>query len=412
MHRVVVTGLGIVAPNGNTVSESWENTVNGKSGIGLITAFDASDFPVKIAGEVKNFSLERYVPAKEAKRMDPFIHYGLAASMQAIEDSGFVIEESNAHRIGAIIGSGIGGLPGIEKGYESFYSGGSKKISPFFVPRNIINMVAGHISIRYGLTGVNYAIVSACSTGAHCIGQAARTIERGEQDIIIAGGSEFSTSPMGIGGFAAAKALSTRNESPTEASRPWDADRDGFVLSEGAGILILEQLDHAKSRGANIYAELSGFGINSDAYHMTAPSPSGVGATACMRLAIEDGELNLDQIEYINAHGTSTPAGDKAESDAIKNLFKDHSSKLAISSTKSMVGHMLGAAGGAEAVYTVMSIKDQVAPPTINYETPDPECDLNCVPNEARQMKINYALTNSFGFGGTNGTLLFKRFSG
>ncbi len=411
MRRVAVTGLGIVAPNGNTVPESWSNIVNGVSGIGLIRSFDASSFPVKIAGEIKNFDVTEFVSLKDSKKMDPFIHYGLAASIEAIEDSGIEIRDDNADRIGTIIGSGIGGLPGIEKGYESFLNGGSKKISPFFVPRNIINMVAGHLSIKFGLRGVNYAIVSACSTGAHCIGQAARTIERGEQDVIIAGGAEFSTCPMGIGGFASAKALSTRNEAPELASRPWDLDRDGFVLSDGAGVLVLEALDHALNRGAKIYAELKGFGMNSDAYHMTAPSPSGEGAANCMRMALEDAKLSLDKVSYINAHGTSTPAGDKAETDAVKSLFKEKSASLAISSTKSMVGHMLGAAGGAEAVYTVLAIRDQIAPPTINYDTPDPECDLDYVPNTAREMNIEVGLTNSFGFGGTNGTLVFGKFN-
>ncbi len=410
MRRVVVTGLGLVAPNGNTAPKSWENTIAGISGIGPIESFDASGFPVRIAGEISDFDVTDYISAKDSKKMDPFIHYGLAASIQAIDDSGVEISEQNAHRFGTIIGSGIGGLPGIEKGYESFLNGGAKKISPFFVPRNIINMVAGHLSIKYGITGVNYAIVSACSTGAHCIGQAARTIERGEQDVIIAGGAEFSTCPMGIGGFASAKALSTRNDDPEAASRPWDAERDGFVLSDGAGVLLLEEMDIAKKRGAKIYAEITGFGMNSDAYHMTAPSPSGKGAAACMKMALEDAKVNKEEVQYINAHGTSTPAGDKAETDAVKALFGDHSKKLAMSSTKSMVGHMLGAAGGAEAVFTVMAIRDQIAPPTINYTTPDPDCDLDYVPNTARDLKIDVGITNSFGFGGTNGTLVFSRF--
>ena len=410
MRRVAVTGLGLVAPNGNTAPSSWKNTIAGVSGIGPIESFDASDFPVQIAGEISDFDVTDYISAKDSKKMDPFIHYGLAASIQAIDDAGVEINEENAHRFGTIIGSGIGGLPGIEKGYESFLNGGPKRISPFFVPRNIINMVAGHLSIKYGITGVNYAIVSACSTGAHCIGQAARTIERGEQDVIIAGGAEFSTCPMGIGGFASAKALSTRNDDPKAASRPWDADRDGFVLSDGAGVLLLEEMEIAKKRGAKIYAEITGFGMNSDAYHMTAPSPSGKGAAACMKMALEDAKVNKEDVQYINAHGTSTPAGDKAETDAVKALFGDHSKKLAMSSTKSMVGHMLGAAGGAEAVYTVMAVRDQIAPPTINYTTPDAECDLDYVPNIARDLKIDVGITNSFGFGGTNGTLVFSRF--
>jgi 3-oxoacyl-[acyl-carrier-protein] synthase II len=406
---VVVTGLGLVAPNGNTVAASWENTVNGVSGIGPITAFDATEFTARIAGEIKGFDIARYLAPKEARKMDPFIHYGIAAAVQAIEDSGIEVTEANAKRIGTIIGSGIGGLPGIEKGYQSFLDGGPRRISPFFVPSNIINMVAGNLSIRYGIKGPNYAIVSACSTGAHCIGLAARTIERGEQDVIIAGGAEFATCPTGIGGFASAKALSTRNDDPTAASRPWDAERDGFVLSDGAGVLVLESYEHARARGARMHAELVGFGINSDAYHMTAPSPNGEGAADCMALALADAGLNPEDVDYINAHGTSTPAGDKAETDAVKRLFKDHAYRLAMSSTKSMVGHMLGAAGGAEAVYSILAIRDQVAPPTINLHNPDPECDLDYVPHVARPMKLEVALSNSFGFGGTNGTLVFRR---
>jgi 3-oxoacyl-[acyl-carrier-protein] synthase II len=409
-HRVVVTGLGLVAPNGNSASASWQNTLNGVSGIGPITVFDASGFSTRIAGEIKDFDVTRYISAKDARKMDPFIHYGLAASIQAIEDAGLEITEANAKRIGTIIGSGIGGLPGIEKGYQSFLDGGPRRISPFFVPSNIINMIAGNLSIKYGIKGPNYAVVSACSTGAHCIGLAARTIERGEQDVIIAGGAEFATCPTGIGGFASAKALSTRNDDPTAASRPWDADRDGFVLSDGAGVVVLESLEHAQARSANIYAELAGFAMNSDAYHMTAPSPNGEGAADCMRMALADAKLDVKDVHYINAHGTSTPAGDKAETDAVKALFGDHAYKLAMSSTKSMVGHMLGAAGGAEAVYSILAIRDQVAPPTINLTNPDPECDLDYVPNVAREMEIRVALSNSFGFGGTNGTLVFTRF--
>ena len=409
-HRVVVTGLGLVAPNGNNVAASWKNTVAGVSGIGPITAFDASDFSVRIAGEISDFDITDYMTTKEARKMDPFIHYGMAAAIEAIEDSKLEIDDSNRKRVGTIIGSGIGGLPGIERGYQSFLDGGPRRISPFFVPSNIINMVAGNLSIRYGIRGPNYAIVSACSTGAHCIGLAARTIERGEQDAIIAGGSEFATCPTGIGGFASAKALSTRNDDPTAASRPWDAERDGFVLADGAGIVMLESLEHAEARGAHIYAELVGFAMNSDAYHMTAPSPNGEGAADCMRMALEDANLDPAQVDYINAHGTSTPAGDKAETDAVKALFGDHASNLVMSSTKSMVGHMLGAAGGAEAVFSILALKDQVAPPTINLGTPDPECDLDYAPNQAREMKIDVALSNSFGFGGTNGTLVFSKF--
>ena len=409
-QRVVVTGMGLIAPNGNSVETSWQNILNGVSGIAPIASFDASGFAARIAGEIKNFDITQYIPAKEARKMDPFIHYGLAAAIQAIEDSGIVITAANAKRIGTIIGSGIGGLPGIEKGYQSFLDGGPRRISPFFVPSNIINMVAGNLSIKYGIKGPNYAIVSACSTGAHCIGLAGRTIERGEQDIIVAGGAEFATCPTGIGGFASAKALSTRNHDPARASRPWDAERDGFVLSDGAGVIVLEGLDHAQARGARIYAELVGFGMNSDAYHMTAPSPNGEGAADCMALALADARLNPQDIDYINAHGTSTPAGDKAETQAVKTVFKEHAYKLAMSSTKSMVGHMLGAAGGAEAVYSILAIRDQVAPPTINLTHPDPECDLDYVPNTARPMQIKIALSNSFGFGGTNGTLVFRQF--
>ena len=409
MHRrIVITGLGIVCPVGNTIEQAWPNIVAGRSGIGPITAFDASNFAARISGSIKGLDLDQYIAPKEARKMDPFIHYGMAAGIQAIEDSGLVVTEQNSRRIGLIIGSGIGGLPGIEKGYQAFLDGGPRKISPFFVPSNIINMIGGNLSIKYGIRGPNYAIVSACSTGAHCIGQAARTIERGDVDVVIAGGSEFATSPTGVGGFASARALSTRNDDPERASRPWDKDRDGFVLSDGAGVVVVEEYEHARQRGAKIYAELVGFGMNSDAYHMTAPSPNGEGAAECMELALADAKLNRDTVDYINAHGTSTPAGDKAETDAVKRVFKDHAYKLAMSSTKSMVGHMLGAAGGVEAIFTVLALRDQVAPPTINLETPDPECDLDYVPNVARAMKLTVAVSNSFGFGGTNASLVFR----
>lgn len=399
-HRVVVTGLGLVAPNGSTVDRSWKNIKEGVSGIAPIESFDASGFATTIAGEIKDFDVADYdISVKDARKMDPFIHYGLAAAIQAIQDSGLEVSESNCKRIGTIIGSGIGGLPGIEKGYQSFVDGGPRRISPFFVPSNIINMVSGHLSIRYGIKGANYAVVSACSTGAHCIGLAARTIERGEQDAIIAGGAEYSTCPTGIGGFASAKALSTRNDDPRSASRPWDLERDGFVLSDGAGVVMLESLEHAESRGAEIYAELIGFGMNSDAHHMTAPAPNGAGAADCMRLAIEDARINPVDVSYINAHGTSTPAGDLAETQAVKSVFGDHAYDLVMSSTKSMVGHMLGAAGGAEAIYSILALKEQIAPPTINLENPDPDCDLDYVANSARDMPIKVALSNSFGFG-------------
>ena len=387
-RRIVITGLGIVCPVGNTIAQAWPNIVAGRSGIGPITAFDASNFAARISGSIKGLDLDQYITPKEARKMDPFIHYGMAAGIQAIEDSGIVVTEQNSRRIGLIIGSGIGGLPGIEKGYQAFLDGGPRKISPFFVPSNIINMIGGNLSIKYGIRGPNYAIVSACSTGAHCIGQAARTIERGDVDVVIAGGSEFATSPTGVGGFASARALSTRNDDPERASRPWDKDRDGFVLSDGAGVVVVEEYEHARQRGAKIYAELVGFGMNSDAYHMTAPSPNGEGAADCMELALADAKLNRDTVNYINAHGTSTPAGDKAETDAVKRVFKDHAYKLAMSSTKSMVGHMLGAAGGVEAIFTILALRDQVAPPTINLETPDPECDLDYVPKVAREMKL------------------------
>ena len=407
-RRIVITGLGIVCPVGNTIEQAWPNIVAGRSGIGPITAFDASNFAARISGSIKGLDLDQYIAPKEARKMDPFIHYGMAAGIQAIEDSGLVVTEQNSRRIGLIIGSGIGGLPGIEKGYQAFLDGGPRKISPFFVPSNIINMIGGNLSIKYGIRGPNYAIVSACSTGAHCIGQAARTIERGDVDVVIAGGSEFATSPTGVGGFASARALSTRNDDPERASRPWDKDRDGFVLSDGAGVVVVEEYEHARQRGAKIYAELVGFGMNSDAYHMTAPSPNGEGAAECMELALADAKLNRDTVDYINAHGTSTPAGDKAETDAVKRVFKDHAYKLAMSSTKSMVGHMLGAAGGVEAIFTILALRDQVAPPTINLETPDPECDLDYVPNVARAMKLTVAVSNSFGFGGTNASLVFR----
>ena len=408
-RRIVVTGLGVVCPVGNTTEDSWNNIVAGVSGIALITCIDTSDFSAKIGGNIKNFDVEQYISKKEARRMDPFIHYGLAASVQAVENAGLVISEKNARRVGACIGSGIGGLPGIEQAYQSYLDGGARKVSPFFVPGNIINMVAGNLSIRYGFKGPNYAMVTACSTGAHCISNAARMIERGDVDVMVAGGAEFATSYTGLGGFASAKALSTRNDDPERASRPWDLERDGFVLSDGAGIVVLEELEYAERRGATIYAELVGAGMSSDAFHITAPSTDGEGAAYCMELAIDDAGLNKEDVDYINAHGTSTPAGDKAESDAVKRYFGDHAYKLAMSSTKSMVGHMLGAAGGAEAVFTILSIRDQVAPPTINLTNPDPECDLDYVPLTARQMKIDVAMTNSFGFGGTNGTLVFKR---
>ncbi len=411
-RRVVVTGLGLVAPVGLDVASGWESILAGKSGIQPITHFEIEPFSVHFGGPIYGFDVEQYIPKKEARKMDAFIHYGIAAGVQAIKDSGIEISDANAKRIGVAIGSGIGGVTGIENGYGAYLKGGPRKISPFFVPANIINMVAGNLSIMYGLKGPNISIVSACSTGAHNIGDAMRMIQYGTVDMMVAGGAEMATSPTGLGGFAAARALSTRNDDPQGASRPWDRDRDGFVLSDGAGVLMLEELEHAKARGAKIYAELAGSAMNSDAYHMTSPSPGGEGAADCMRLALEDAGLNPDDVDYINAHGTSTPAGDVAETMAVKAAFGDHARKLAVSSTKSMTGHMLGAAGGAEALFTVLALHDQVMPPTINLDNPDEECDLDYVAHTAREAKIDVALSNSFGFGGTNGTLAFRRFNG
>ncbi len=409
-RRVVVTGLGMTTPVGNAVDETWGNILKGRSGISLLEHFDTSDFSVRIGGSIKNLPLDNYIAKKEQKKMDSFIHYGIAAGVQAIEDSGLDTSK-NTERIGVAIGSGIGGLPGIEKGAELFRSGGPRKISPFYVPSNIINMISGHLSIMYGLKGPNFSIVTACTTGTHNIGDAARLIEYGDADVMIAGGAEMATSRTGLAGFAAARALSTRNDQPELASRPWDKDRDGFVLSDGAGVMVLEELEFAKKRGATIYAELVGYGMSADAFHMTAPSENGEGATLCMKNALKNGKVNIEEVDYINAHGTSTPAGDIAETIAIKNVFKNDAKKLAISSTKSMIGHLLGAAGGVEAIFSVLAIRDQVAPPTINLENQDPECDLDYVPNKAREMKIEVSLSNSFGFGGTNGSLIFRKIS-
>jgi 3-oxoacyl-[acyl-carrier-protein] synthase II len=405
----VVTGVGLVTPVGLNVETSWGNILAGKSGIQPITHFDVSGFTTRFGGPIYGFDPTEYVSEKDAKKMDKFIHYGIAAGCQAIADSGLTIDDSNRRRIGVAIGSGIGGITGIENNYEIYRTKGPRRISPFFVPANIINMVAGDLSIKYGLQGPNYSIVSACATGTHNIGEAGIMIRHGYVDVMIAGGAEMGTSPVGLGGFAAARALSTRNEEPERASRPFDRDRDGFVLSDGAGVVVLEEYERAVARGARIYAELVGFGMNSDAYHMTSPSEDGAGAAECMRLAMEDAGVNPDQIQYINAHGTSTPAGDAAETLAVKRALGDRAYQIPVSSTKSMTGHMLGAAGGAEAIFSILAIRDQVAPPTINYETPDPACDLDYVPNTAREMPIEYALTNSFGFGGTNGTLIFRR---
>jgi len=411
-RRVVVTGLGMVAPVGHTVAESWDNVIAGKSGIRPITHFDVEPFSVHFGGPIYDFDITQYISNKDARKMDKFIHYGMGAGCQAIEQAGLEVTEENAKRIGVAIGSGIGGITGIENNYQAYIDRGPRKISPFFVPANIVNMVAGDLSIKYGLKGPNYSIVSACASGTHNIGEAARLIRHGYIDVMIAGGAEMATSPVGLGGFAAARALSTRNDDPEAASRPWDRDRDGFVLSDGAGVMVLEAYEIAKARGANILAELVGIGMNSDAFHMTAPSENGEGASDCMLIALNDAGINPDQVKYINAHGTSTPAGDVAETIAVKRAFGDHAHKLCVSSTKSMTGHMLGAAGGAEAVFTVLAIRDQVAPPTINLENPDPECDLDYVPNTAREMEIDVAVSNSFGFGGTNGSLVFRRFTG
>ena len=408
-RRVVVTGLGIVSPVGNTVDAAWENILAGKSGIGPITGFDVADFPVRFGGEVRDFDVSAFIARKDARRMAEFIHYGIAAASHAIEDSGIEISDANARRAGVAIGSGIGGLHGIEIAYQAFLDGGPRKISPFFVPGNIINMIAGNLSIMYGLKGPNIAIVTACTSATHNIGVAARTIAYGDADIMIAGGAEMATCPTGVGGFSSARALSTRNENPEAASRPWDRDRDGFVLSDGAGVLVLEDYELARARGAEIYAEIAGFGMSGDAYHMTQPSEGGEGAAQCMDAALADAGLNHGDVDYINAHGTSTPAGDIAETLAIKRSFGDQAGKVAISSTKSMTGHLLGAAGGVEALFSILALRDQVVPPTINLENPDPECDLDYVPNTARETKVDVSMSNSFGFGGTNGTLIFRR---
>jgi 3-oxoacyl-[acyl-carrier-protein] synthase II len=401
--------MGMVTPLGNNVPATWHNIINGVSGIAPITHFDVSDFPVRFGGSIRNFNAEDYITRKDLKKMDLFIHYGMAAGLQAFADSGLEITDDNAHRVGVAIGSGIGGLPGIEHGKQTIMEQGPRRISPFFVPGNIINMISGNLSIRIGAKGPNFAIVTACATGTHNIGDAARIIEYGDADVMFAGGAEMATSPTGLAGFANAKALSTRNDNPQAASRPWDRERDGFVLADGAGVIVLEEYRHAVERGARIHAELVGYGMSGDAYHMTAPSESGDGAIRCMRNALHNAGLDASEIDYINAHGTSTPAGDVIESNAIKQVFGRHAQNLAISSTKSMTGHLLGAAGGIEAIFCVLAIRDGIAPPTINLDNPDPECDLDYVPHHARRMEINVALSNSFGFGGTNGTIVLKR---
>ncbi len=408
-RRIVVTGMGLIAPVGNTTAEGWANARDGVSGIGVVDSFDTSGFPTKIGGMIRNFDVGAYLEPKEARRSDPFIHYGIASCKQAIADAGIEVTDANASRIGVIMGAGIGGLYTIESNYEKYLNGGARKISPYFVPGSIVNMISGHISIEFGLTGPNLAMVTACATSTHCIGLAARLIRSGDADVMLAGGAEYATTALGIGGFCAARALSTRNDEPTKASRPWDRDRDGFVLSDGAGAVVLEEYESAKKRGAPIYAELVGFGMSGDAHHITAPAETGEGARQCMSAALADAKVDAASVDYVNAHGTSTPLGDRAETTAIKRAFGDHAKRLAVSSTKSTTGHMLGAAGAAEAIFTVMALKEQVIPPTINLENLDPECDLDYTPNVAREMPLEYALSNSFGFGGTNGTLLFKR---
>ena len=406
-RRVVITGLGIISPVGNTIPEAWANILAGKSGIDPITRFDASAFPCRIAGEVKGFVVDDYISAKEARHMDTFVHYGVAAGIQAFRDAGLTVTEENAERFGALVGSGIGGLPMIEQTHSEYMARGARRISPFFVPASIINMVSGQLTIHLGLKGPSYGIVSACTTGLHCIGDAGRLIEYGDADVMLAGGAESTISPLGIGGFTSARAMSLRNDDPHTASRPWDIDRDGFVLGEGAGVMVLEEYEHAKKRGANIVAELIGYGMSSDAYHITAPDADG--PRRGMLNALRNAQIAGSDVQYVNAHGTSTPLGDKNETVAIKNAFGEHAKKLVVNSTKSMTGHLLGAAGGIEGVFAALAVRDQVSPPTMNIFNQDPECDLDYCANEARPMKIDIAISNSFGFGGTNGTMVLRR---
>ncbi|WP_029935323.1 beta-ketoacyl-ACP synthase II [Thiomicrospira pelophila] len=408
-RRVVITGLGLLTPVGLNVQQTWENIKAGKSGITPISRFDTEKFSVKFAGTIADFDVNTYISPKEAKKMDPFIHYGIAVGIQAFEDSGIEVTEENATRIGVSIGSGIGGIGTIEAQHAVCQAGGPRKVSPFFVPSAIINMISGHVSIKYGLKGPNLALVTACATGTHSIGDAARLIEYGDADVMVAGGAEYSTTELGLAGFAAARALSTRNDDPQAASRPWDKDRDGFVLADGAGAVVLEEYEHAKARGAKIYGEVLGFGMSGDAYHMTLPAQGGEGAARCMTNALRNAGLDKSKIGYINAHGTSTPAGDVCENAAVKSTFGDHAYKLAMSSTKSMIGHSLGAAGAIEAIFSTLALYDQVLPPTINLDNPDEGCDLDYVPHEARDANIDYALSNSFGFGGTNASLVLGR---
>ncbi|WP_435101355.1 beta-ketoacyl-ACP synthase II [Arhodomonas sp. AD133] len=407
-RRVVVTGLGIVSPVGSTLEGAWRNIVSGTSGIAPIEAFDASAFSVRFGGEVRGFSVGDYLSSKEARKMDPFIHYGIGASVDAVRDAGLEITPDNAERVGVAVGSGIGGISGIEKGHNSYLDGGPRKISPFFIPSAIINMISGNLSIMLGIKGPNLATVTACTTGTHSIGQSARLIAYGDADVMIAGGAEYAITPTGLGGFAAARALSTRNDDPLGASRPWDRERDGFVLGDGAGVLVLEEYEHAKARGARIYAEVSGFGMSGDAHHMTQPPEGGEGAMRCMRNALRDAGMNAEEVDHINAHGTSTPLGDRAEADAVKGAFGEHARNIAVTSTKSMTGHLLGAAGGVEAVFSVLTLRDQLIPPTINLASMDEGIDLDIVANTAREARVRSVLSNSFGFGGTNGTVIFR----
>ena len=411
-RRVVVTGLGIISPVGSTVKSAWDTVVRGESGIGPITKFDVSAFPVRFGGSVRDFDVTQYITPKDARRMDEFMHYGVAAGIQAVTDSGIDFSKLDTERCGAVCGAGIGGLGTIEQEYDNFLKGGPRKISPFFVPASIINMISGHLSIKYNLKGPNLGVVTACTTSTHAIGLGMRTIQYGDADMIIAGGGEMATTPCGLGSFGQAKALSTRNDAPAQASRPWDADRDGFVLSDGGGAVILEELEHARRRGANIYAELVGFGMSGDAHHITAPPEDGEGARLAMSNALKDASMNPSDVNYINAHATSTPLGDRAETFAMKRAFGDYAKKLVVSSTKSMTGHLLGAAGVVEAIFSLLAIRDGIVPPTINLHKPDPDCDLDYVPNTARKMKVDVALSNSFGFGGTNGSVIFRRFTG
>ena len=410
-RRVVITGSGALSPVGNDIDTIWSNLINGYCGLGLIDVFDTTAYSTKINGAIKNFDVEQFIPLKDAKKLDPFIQYGIAASTIAIEDSGLEITDQNRHRIGTLIGAGIGGLGTIEKYHSIMLEKGPRRVSPFFTPGSIINMIAGQVSMKYKITGPNLAIVTACTTGLHCIGQAARMIVYGDADVVVAGGAEMATTPLSIAGFSNAKALSKRNDAPEHASRPWDRDRDGFVLSDGAGIVIVESLEHAEKRGANVLAEIVGFGMSSDAYHMTSPPEDGAGAALAMQNAINDAKINPEQVSYINAHGTSTKAGDLAETQAIKKIFGDHAYKLAVSSTKSMTGHMLGASGSFETIVTALALSHQIAPPTINLDNPDEGCDLDYVANTARKMDMEFAICNSFGFGGTNGSLVLKRFT-